>query len=399
MRQLSRVLGLAALTLMLSGASFAQTVDITPYAWQFPVATGANAPDMVARLQEEIQKVLSAGRLTPQRAYYSDQSTYEEYWQYMQPGRIITTLAWAYPYLPTAQQASVQSYVAAELADATHAPWAASPMPVTSGTTRRELSPLNRVTYFTPASPFAKNQPSVHTIYGLWLYAWRTGDWALIQSYWPAIVSMYNARSGQGDLYGTMGAHVAMARLADKFGDNATRTSALNNLQTQLNAGLTFSTIESRASSKYWPEMYTSRVASGVYEGWVFLNLSPEIGRYLHDHVSAATLARNASGKTQYPLWWLRIAPYFTRWTGYEGIGIPTEMMGMVMPVERWVAQTGSSTLSNYMRSGPTAIGDCYWLESLVLAIEATGSTTWTDVRTGGSASPSAPKNMRIIAQ
>ena len=397
MRQSIQFTGITMLAWLLSGAASAQTVDVTPYAWQFPAATGVNAPDMISRLQEEVQTVLNAGRLTPQRAYYADQGSNEEYWQYMQPGRIITTLAWAYPYLTTAQQASVRTYVAAELADATHAPWAASPMSVTAGTTRREMWPLNRVTYFPPA--FATNQPSVHTIYGLWLYAWRTGDWALVQGYWSTIKSMYSARSGQGDIYGTMCAHVAMVRLADKFGDSATRTTALNNLQARLNAGLSFSTIEGLVSSKYWPEMYVSRRASGVYQGWMFLNLSPEIGRYLKDNVSAATVARNTSGKTLYPLWWLRTVPYSTRWTGDEGLGIPTEMMGMVMPIERWVAQTDAATLADYMRSGPTSIGDCYWLESLVLAIEATGSTAWVDVRTSTGKPPSAPTNVRIIRQ
>jgi hypothetical protein len=188
MPRTTHLLVIASLAWLASSTAYGQTVDVTPYAWQFPVTTGSNAPDMIARLQEEIQKVLNAGRLTPQRAYYADQGSFEDYWQYMQPGRIITTLAWAYPYLTPTQQTSVRSYVAAELADATHAPWAASPMSVTSGATRRELSPLNRVTYFTPA--FATNQPSVHTIYGLWLYGWRSGDWALLQSSWATIKSM-----------------------------------------------------------------------------------------------------------------------------------------------------------------------------------------------------------------
>lgn len=391
-----RLLAVTAISLLLFSRVSAQTVDITSYAWQFPVVTGLNAPDMTTRLQEEAQKVLDAGRLTPQRAYYSDQGSFEDYWLYMQPGRIVTTLAWAYPHLTAAQQTSVKSYVAAELASSTHAPWAASPMSVTAGTTRRELSPLNRVTYFMPS--FATNQPSVHTIYGLWLYGWRTGDWALIQSYWSTIKSMYNARASQGDIYGTMCAHIAMARLADKFADSATRTTALSNLQAQLNAGLTFSTIESRVSSKYWPEMYTTRRSGDVYQGWMFLNLSPEIGRYLNDNVRAATLARNDNGKTKFPLWWLRLAPYFTRWTGDEGVGIATEMMGMVVPVERWIAQASASTLRDYMRSGPTSIGDVYWLESLVQAVEATGSAAWVDVRTGSSGTPpAAPKNLRIL--
>lgn len=392
-----RLLLVAGLTLSAISAPSAQTVNVTPYAWQFPVVTGTNAPVMAARLQEEVQKVLEAGRLTPQRAYYADLANDEQYWQYIQPGRIVTTLAWAYPHLTAAQQTAVRSYVAAELASATHAPWATTPLsPTVAGATRRELFPLHRVTYFN--APFGTNQPSVHTIYGLWLYGWRTADWALIQGHWTTIKAMYNARVSQGDIYGTMCAHVAMARLAEKFTDTAMRTTALNNLQSQLDAGLNFSTIEGRVSSKYWPEMYDARRAEGVYQGWMFLNLSPEIGRYLNDNVRTATLARNTSGKSQFRLWWLRLAPYFNRWTGDEGVGIPTEMMGMVMPIERWVVQASAATLGDYMRSGPTAIGDLYWLESLVLAIEATGSTAWTDVRTGGTATPpTAPRNLRIV--
>jgi hypothetical protein len=374
----------------LSGRAMAG-VDITKYAWQYPRVSGVTGADpMIQQLQEEVQKVLDSGRLSPARTYYADIGTAEEYWLYLEPGRIITTLAWAYPYLTAAQQTSVRAYVAAELASATHAPWAPYPIPPTTGT-RREIHPLERVTY-RPFS-FGANHPTAHTIYGLWLYAFRSGDWATVQANWPAIKTLYANRSAQADIYGTMGAHIAMARLADKFADSATRSTALANLQTQLDAGVTFSTIEGRVSSKYWSEMYDARRAPGVYQGWMFLNMSPEIGRYLGDLVKTDVLARNDAGKAMFPLWWLRQAGYFCRWTGDEGVGIPTEMMGMVMPVERWVVQASAATLRDYMRSGPTSIGDCYWLESLVQAIEATGTLAWSDVR----GVPTAPTGVRII--
>jgi hypothetical protein len=347
---------------------------------------------MNARLQEEVQKVLDAGRLAPMRAYYGSQGAQlEEYWLYMQPGRIITTLAWAYPYLTPAQQAGVTSYVAAELADSTHAPWASCPMSVTAGA-RREHYPLSRLTYVTPH--FATTQPCVHTIYALWLYAWRSGDWVTIQNHWSTIQTMYNSRSGEGNIYGTMGAHVAMARLAHRFGSTAVETTALNNLQAQLNAGLNFAAIENIVSTTYWSYFYsTSRIQSGVYEGWMFLNTSPEIARYLAQNVSSATLARHSSGKTQFPLWWMRQANYEVTWTGLESVGIPTEIMGMIVPIERWVVGASSATLRGYMRSGPICVGDSYWLESLVQAIEATGTVAWTDVRLP---QPAPPTNVKI---
>jgi hypothetical protein len=358
----------------------AVAIDTAPYAWQFPVVTGVNrTDDLVVRLREEIQRVLDAGRLAPLRVYHGDIATVEEYWLYTDPGRIITTLAWAYPYLTSAQQSGVRAYVAAELASTTHAPWASAPLPFNAGT-RREAHPLERVTY--RPYDFGRSRPTVHTIYGLWLYAFRTGDWSTIQAKWSTIKSMYTNRASEADIYGTMGAHIAMARLAEKFGDAAMRSTALANLQAQLDAGVAFSTIEARVSSKYWPEMYDARRSQGVYQGWMFLNLAPEIGRYLLDYVRATTLARHASGKLKFPLWWLRQASYFSRWTGDESVGLPSEIIGMIVPVERWVAGASAASLRDYVRSAPLGVGDCYWLEALVQAIESTGSMTWVDVRT-----------------
>lgn len=381
------------LTTLVLGTPSALAIDITPYAWQFPVVTGVNrGDDMVVRLREEVQRILDAGRLAPLRVYHGDIATVEEYWLYTEPGRIITTLAWAYPNLTQAQQFAVRAYVAAELDSATHAPWATAPLPFNAGA-RRELHPLDRATY--RPYDFGRSRPTVHTIYGLWLYAFRSGDWATVQAKWSNIKTMYSNRSSEGDIYGTMGAHIGMARLADRFGDATTRSAALANLQAQLDAGVTFSTIETRARSKYWPEMYDARRSEGVYQGWMFLNLSPEIGRYLADHVRTATLSRHASGKAMFPLWWLRQASYFSRWTGDESVGLPPEVIGMIVPVERWVVGTSAAALRDYVRSGPLATGDLYWLEALVHAIEATGSMSWVDVRTA----PPLPPTGVVVRQ
>jgi hypothetical protein len=76
-------------------------------------------------------------------------------------------------------------------------------------------------------------------------------------------------------------------------------------------------------------------------------------------------------------------ASYFNRsWTGDEGSGLLPEVIGMMIPIERWVVEADGATMRSYLKDAPNGIGDCYWLEALVLVIEASGTTTWVDVRT-----------------
>jgi hypothetical protein len=184
-------------------------------------------------------------------------------------------------------------------------------------------------------------------------------------------------------LYGTMCSHVAAARLAEMFGDVATRDRALGNLQVALEAGTNFQAVEDHCRTNFYREHYTRRNAGGLalHHGAMFLGLSPEIGRYLKDHVREPVLARHREGTGRFPFWWLVQAPYFCRWTGDESVGLSPEAIGMIAPVERWVVGADPATLRTYCRSVPNGRGDCHWLEMLVQAIEATGDVRWTDVR------------------
>jgi len=369
--------------LVLAGSSLAQEIDVSRYAWEFPVITNIRgAEDLIHELREEVQAILDVGHLAPLNCRYGDlmPSPVESHFLYQEPGRIITTLAWAYPHLDAKQQQSVRRYVATELEDRRFAPWGEQPMPRDVGA-RRELHPMDHV--WGADVKFGQNRPSLHTFYGLWLYAFKSGDWALIQSRWPEIRAAYERRASQGNLYGTMGAHVGMARLAERFQDAETRTSALGHLKMQLQAGTNFAGVENLCRSNYHREYYTPRNANSraLHHGAMFLNISPEIGRYLHDHVREAALRRHTEGKQRFPLWWLVQAPYFCRWTGDESVGLSPEAIGMIAPLERWLIEADAATLRSYARSVPTGKGDCYWLEMLIQAIEAHGTFQWRDVR------------------
>ena len=55
--------------------------------------------------------------------------------------------------------------------------------------------------------------------------------------------------------------------------------------------------------------------------------------------------------------------------------------MGVIMPMERWGGGASPETMARYTRSAPICVGDCYWLEALVHAIEASGTTGWVPVK------------------
>ena len=271
-------------------------------------------------------------------------------------------------------------YVRAELQDERRAPWSPKGFIPADLGARRELH-----TFHEPRGwdrywqMWGSKKPIMGSFYGLWLYAFRSGDWDTVKAHYRQITELYRRQAARCDLYGTMGAHIAMARIARRLKDIPIMTLAGDNAAAALQTGTDFGAMDA-ATQKYWKERYEPRQRGGVYQGWMFLNMCPEIGRYLSDHVKDAALARHSEGRKKYPFFWLRDVSYASRWTGDEGLGIPTELMGMIVPMERWVAGASSDTLARYTRSSPICVGDCHWLEALIDAIEAGGQTKWVDV-------------------
>jgi hypothetical protein len=359
-----------------------QTAEWDKYLWQTCRSSQIpqSASNLVTDLRIESQKILDAGPLAPLRTVYADLEQ-DPYFMYWQGGRIVTTLAMAWPHLTPPQRNTVRKYVRDELADPLRAPWNLKGFIPPDIGSRRELhtfhEPRGWDRYW---SMWGHNKPTMGALYGLWLYADRSGDWEPIRANYSQLTKLYARKTDECGLYGTMGAHIAMARIARHLKDDDTLALATSNAFSAFQAGTNFAAVEV-ATRKYWKERYEPRQVNLVYQGWMFLDLCPEVGRYLSDYLKEETLRRNALGLQKYPLFWLREVPYWSRWTGDEGLGIPTELMGMIVPVERWVANAPAEKLEIYTRSAPISIGDCYWLEALVMAIEAAGKTEWIHVR------------------
>jgi len=352
----------------------------------------------IESLRTEVDKILASGHLAPLRMEQGDVKNQGTFF-YWEPGRIITTLAMAYPYLTPSQQQSVKTYVNNELSNANYTPWASGNfMPAFTGA-RREYYTMNSQWSwnFFNSNEGSRGPTRIATLYGLWLYAFNSGDWAVVSNNWSAIKNFYSNNSGNANLYGTMSAHIAMARMAYKMNDSTMQTTAVNNATSMFNTGKNFTTIENNAKTYYSFNYNVGGRPNYVYHGWMFLNVTPEIGRYLRDAdttLKSNVLTRHNSGKSKYPLWWLHKAPYFAWWTWEEGIGLPVEIIGMIFPIERWVVNASSTVLAGYsMDTNSVGIGDCYTLEALVYTISSYGTDVWVDVRT-----PSTPTKILLSA-
>ncbi len=368
-------------------ASAVRAEDFDKYLWQRPAVTAIQLPPerqwMLDDLRAEIDKILAAGHLAP---YYfnSGDLHHEGYFLYVAPGRIITTLAWAYPHLTADQQTKARNYVAAELANPKYAPWAGPKLPWNEGAGRENLGQPKAYNFDRWWGMEGQHRPSLHTLYGLWLWADRANDRDTIRKYWPQIRKYYAAHAAEAQLYGELGAHIAIARLARDFKDAEAEKQAGDFANNAFSAALDYSATE-KASFKYFNRLKETHHNVLRSTNFMLLNLCPEAGRFLGDRARDDVGKKNDAIKKAYPHWWL-IAPPYNSWAGNigpdcEAIGLPREIFGMVFPAERWVLGTSAEQLAGYMASGPDGLGDCYWLDSLTWTIEAFGKTEWVEIR------------------
>lgn len=392
------IITIASLTSFLIASGQVSTEHLDAYLWQYPLQQGlVPEPHLMQELVAEVERIINSGDLffRPLPNDFGDQLE-DAYFLYREPGRILQTIAMAYPYLNPTMQTTLRGMVQELFANTVHQPWATVPgapwehyqLPVNAGKQRKSFTPSN----IWGNTNFGPYRPTIQNIYNVWLYAYRTGDLASVQPYYNAIRDFYLNKVGnnhdQGRLYGTMNAHIGMARLAYLFGTEAHITEARSNLSNALNFGLNISAVDNlaRYGTQGWNGAYAfayeDRTINWVNRNYIFHNISPEIGRYLSQYLQAQTEARHNYMLNRFPLWWLRESPYFNRWTGDEAVGVPSNSFGTNVPLERWFRKVNAQTLASYMISSPVGIADSYWIEALIMALEANATDVWVDVRT-----------------
>ncbi|WP_337864531.1 T9SS type A sorting domain-containing protein [Ignavibacterium sp.] len=392
------------LIISFTSKSFNQNRSI--YIWETPVTYNINVPEeLILNLRSEIDTLLKYQNYAPLRVYFGD-IIWETYFSYLEPGRVIITLARAYNHLTPSQRTQVGNYIRTLLSDANASPWAHidinnAHLNRTQGK-RREYHKLDQIWGYDNNTNL-NFRPVLHTLYGIWLYAFNSKDTAIIQENWNQIKQYYNEfRNRELNLLSGLSAAIAVARMAELMND----AQMLQNVTNHINSYLTFSgLIQSAKNFAYngfngWDAPYpydTDRARNLIFMSWIFLNISPEICRFLDDYYQQETIQHHLNEVNKYPLWWVRSVPYWTRWTGDESVGLPSEVCGMASPIERWIMRRTPEQFKLYTRSAPYCLADSYWLEMLIDAIELYGQTSWVDVRTyNDSIPPSVINDLRV---
>jgi uncharacterized repeat protein (TIGR01451 family) len=357
--------------------------SLADYVWDEPIRPVAYTdPTLVARLEEEIQAIVNAGHMAPffiERGFTSgygipgDSAHPEDglvkfgpagnvYW--FDPGELIYTLSMAYPYLSSGLKSQVRSYLQAEMAR--YPPLEPLPYPGSStwlvdGVRRERYSMTVEVNCWPPPAP------PLSTLYALWTYADATGDWDYLESHWPQIKALFDSRKGNVDSYTAISGAIGYARIAAHLGHPEEAQEGENVAVAGMTAGQDFAAFLETANARY-PD---PRGRTTGLRAPVFFGLVPELGHYLRDtNEDSATAYLDALidyYDGQY-LW------YLTRRGAQDGLEESSfhgpELAWSAFLAKAYIQGTDRAELLRYL-DRPWGLGDLYYLQKLVAAIEA----------------------------
>ncbi len=366
------------------------TTDLTA-----PAAITAQNQDLVNRLNDEVARMLQAangGHLMPyyiERGfssprvwpYNSTQSGLPEisvtshgnsFWH--DPGELLYSMALAYPYLNSALQAQVKSYMQAEMnrfPPMQNLPYSSTPTAndwMRAGSAR-EPYPLAIRQNMNNWPPVAAN---LSAIYALWLWSKNTNDWSYATQNWSQVQSLFNARSPVANMkyYADIAGAIGYYRLATRLGKTTEAQRGMDAAVAAMQAGLNFAAYRDRAKADY----LDPRDQATGWSAPVFFGLTPEVGLYLREQLGGQASAylvglESLDSGGNGLLWW-----YLTRAGEHAEVGETS----FLLPHTAWshflghayIIGDGQANLRKWL-DRPWVPGDLYSLQKIVATIQA----------------------------
>jgi len=358
-----------------------------------------------AVLDREITKIVNAGPLMPFRLQYGEGTSfpYAPQRAYHEPWMMTYTLAKAYPRASAGPRSQIIAYVKNEIARA--APWSTSTLGASGA--YRQGDPAGVPEMGLPAGYDRRGV----AFYALWLYGSNTGDWSDIQPRWADIKTAFGQVKAGPRTYELISGAIGMARMATQFNDAAARTQYESDAVTYMNEGLAFATYRANAHTDYSGQANWVRGTDGL--AFPLFHMTPEVARYINNDQAlrdavvgyVETLPTRqtepGSGRMDYngplytwPLWWMAQAPVGDGGYFGEGSAGGVEQRMMLFNYFAWIKNAPPAQTALWVDVPDALVGDCYFIQNLVTAIEQFGARSW-GAAAPDAAPPVSPRNLR----
>ena len=341
-------------------------------------STQINEEELRARLEEEIQKMLTAGHLRP--GYYGvGQFMYSELADYFEnPGDTLYTLAKAYPYLSPTLQEQVRTYMKVEF-DSYFDTEMYGEIGWSSGAAR-EWMPLppelqaslgefpDRVQNY----GFSWNYPP-HNFYAMWNYAQIfPQDAGLVYDLaksklqvpvpQPLVPGWFSERPFEYNAY--IAGYIGFLNLQTLAGrtvvDSQLRTQVNNELNRLLQ--LRINTFEKDTP---YGEYYFHKKHLDIARN--FMMLVPELGDYMEQN--ARTIVQTAFNEYDY------VAPYWfvSRFESAIGEGTMSNLYNYnaMFLAKAYILKASRAELTKYLDAPAFEKGDLFYIQNIIAALEA----------------------------
>ena len=356
-----------------------------PVRGKLPVLTINNVQDdtvqpsieeLKARLESEIQKIISAGHLRP--GYMNNAQAGEDYFD--NPGDTLYTLTRAYPHLSSALQVQLQQYLRQEFQSYfdpvmySHIGWAAGvaresmPMPpelqsaMASKTASQQAGP--EWTWFYPQ----------HNFYAMWKYATIFPEEA-IQVYNLAKNKLQvpvGSRATDAyllertwELNGYIAGYIGFLRLQELAGSPVEDSQLRNATTNELNRLLQLRSAQFDKDSPWLSDRYTHWRIFNVSRN--FMLLVPELGDYLYQTIPNKITEALAEYNYIAPFW------FVSRFESVHNEGVISPLLNYnpLFQAKAYALKQSRVELTKYLDVPAFERGDLYYIQNLIAAIEA----------------------------
>jgi len=294
----------------------------------------------------------------------------EAYRFFAEPTENLLILARAYEYLDSALQREVRQYITGM----SH-PGGALDGPTGRRTYEPDAGEI-RSLYDIPAERLFRvsddiTRQAIARLYPLWLWAHVTGDWGRIESDWKRLrelVAEAPNRMEEDCHNGYLAGLIAYCRIAQRMRDNAAVERGLATTRAALRERLAYEFAYTRGGL-----ILQVPVSRSIFSRW--RHLTPEIGRFCssyagqtHKHLMAVYVDYHR------PTWHLAWGVE-TMWRNECPFAFPT-MSAEVFAAKALILYEPAEKLISYLDI-PWCKADLFYIQKLVLCIEAYGKITW----------------------